>query len=236
MNPNIIFRQLFDEKSWTYTYILADIETREALIIDPVRDKIDRDLKLIAELGITLTHILDTHIHADHITGSGLLREKTGAKIAMGEGAHIAKPDMMLADGEIFSVGDIKVRAISTPGHTDGCTSYFIGDMLFTGDTLLIRKTGRTDFQGGSAEQLYDSIQNKIYVLPNSTKIYSGHDYTGQTMSTIGEEKSYNTRIKNTTTLVEFIDTMQAVNLDYPKYIDIALTANMQLGIYNNQK
>ncbi|MBC7498738.1 MBL fold metallo-hydrolase [Candidatus Gracilibacteria bacterium] len=236
MNSNIIFRQLFDEKSWTYTYILADSETQEALIIDPVRDQIDRDLKLIAEFGITLTHILDTHIHADHITGSGLLRQKTGAKIAMGEGAHIAKPDILLADGEIFTVGDIRVKAISTPGHTDVCTSYFIGDMLFTGDTLLIRKTGRTDFQGGSAERLYDSIQSKIYTLPDTAQIYPGHDYTGQTMSTVGEEKSYNTRIKDTTTLVEFVETMQAVNLDYPKYIDIALPANMQLGIYDNQK
>lgn len=143
----LIFRQLFDEKTWTYTYIVADSETREAVIIDPVRDQVERDLKLLSELGLTLSYILDTHIHADHITGSGVLREKTGAKIALGEGAAVAKPDILLRDGEILSVGKMEVRALSTPGHTDGCTSFLIGDMLFSGDVLFIRKTGRTDFQ-----------------------------------------------------------------------------------------
>lgn len=138
---SLIFRQLFDEKTWTYTYIVGDETTREAIIIDPVRDQVDRDLKLLSELGLTLTYSLDTHIHADHITGSGVLREKTGAKIALGEGAAVAQPDILLTDGEILKVGDMEVKALSTPGHTDGCTSFLIGDMLFSGDVLFIRKT-----------------------------------------------------------------------------------------------
>jgi sulfur dioxygenase len=236
MDSPLIFRQLFDEKSSTYTYIIGDATTRQAVIIDPVRDQIDRDIRLLSELGLTLSHILDTHIHADHITGSGLLRAKTGAKIAMWAWARIAQPDILLADGESLAIGDIQILTIATPGHTDGCTSFLIADMLFTGDALLIRKTGRTDFQWGSAERLYESIKQKIYTLPYTTRIYPGHDYTGQTMSTVGEEKIYNTRIKDTTTVTEFIETMQAVRLDYPKYIDIALPANMHLGLDQLQK
>ena len=129
---SIIFRQLFDEKTWTYTYIIADESTKEAIIIDPVRDQVERDMRLLSELGLTLSHILDTHIHADHITGSGVLREKTGAKIALGEGAAIAKPDILLADGEILKVGNMEIKSLSTPGHTDGCTSFVIDDMLFS--------------------------------------------------------------------------------------------------------
>lgn len=129
---SLIFRQLFDEKTWTYTYIVADSETNQAIFIDPVRDQVERDMRLLSELGLTLSYILDTHIHADHITGSGVLREKTGAKIALGEGAAIANPDILLADGEILKVGNMEVRALSTPGHTDGCTSFVIGDMLFS--------------------------------------------------------------------------------------------------------
>lgn len=236
MNSSIIFRQLFDAESSTYTYIVGDITTRQAIIIDPVRDQIDRDIRLLGELWLTLVYILDTHIHADHITGSGLLREKTGAKILMWMWAKIAKPDVLLWDGELFSVGAIQIQSIATPWHTDGCTSYLIWDMLFTGDTLLIRKTGRTDFQWGSAERLYYSIKNKIYILPDSTKIYPSHDYTGKMMSTVDEEKKYNTRIRSNTTLEEFIETMQAVKLDYPRYIGIALTANIQLGLDQIQK
>ena len=236
MDSSLIFRQLFDEKSSTYSYIIGDTGTRQAIIIDPVRDQIDRDIRLLGELWLTLVSILDTHIHADHITGSGLLRERTGAKIAMWVWARIAQPDILLADGELLAIWDIQILTIATPGHTDGCTSYLIWDMLFSGDALLIRKTGRTDFQWGSAERLYESIQHSIYTLPDTTRIYPGHDYTGQTMSTVGEEKKYNTRIKDTTTVTEFIETMQTVRLDYPKYIDIALPANMYLGLDQIQK
>ncbi|MBP9812253.1 MBL fold metallo-hydrolase [Candidatus Gracilibacteria bacterium] len=228
---SIIFRQLFDEKTWTYTYIIGDETTREAVIIDPVRDQVERDLRLLSELGLSLSYILDTHIHADHITGSGVLREKTGAKIALGEGARVANPDILLADGEIFTVGNMEVRALSTPGHTDGCTSFVIGDMLFSGDVLFIRKTGRTDFQQGPPEKMYHSIKDKMYTLPDTTKVYPGHDYAGHMMSTIGEEKQYNTRIKSDTTLEAFSETMNALHLAPPKYLDIALPANLKLGL-----
>lgn len=228
---HIIFRQLFDEKTWTYTYVIGDGTTREAVIIDPVRDQVERDMRLLSELGLTLTYVLDTHIHADHITGSGILREKTGAKIALGEGARVANPDILLADGEVIKVGDIEVKALSTPGHTDGCTSFLIENMLFTGDVLFVRKTGRTDFQQGSPEKMYHSIMDKMYTLPDTTRVYPGHDYAGHMMSTIGEEKQFNTRIRTETTLEEFSDTMNTLHLPAPKYLDVALPANLRLGI-----
>jgi glyoxylase-like metal-dependent hydrolase (beta-lactamase superfamily II) len=150
--------------------------------------------------------------------------------------AHIAQPDILLTDREILSVWDIRVNAIATPWHTDGCTSFGIDDMIFTGDTLLIRKTGRTDFQWGSPEKLYHSIMTEIYTLDDTTRIYPGHDYTGQMMSTVWEEKRYNARIRRDTPLAEFVETMQSLSLDYPKYIDIALPANMRLGVDSDQK
>ena len=228
---NTIFRQLFDEKTWTYTYIIGDETTHEAVIIDPVRDQVDRDMRILSELGLTLTYILDTHIHADHITGSGILRERTGAKIALGEWAAVAKPNILLADGEILKVGNMEIKALSTPGHTDGCTSFVIGDMLFSGDVLFIRKTGRTDFQQGSPEKMYHSIKEKMYALPDDTRVYPGHDYAGHMMSTIWEEKRYNTRIKSDTSLETFTETMNALHLAPPKYLDIALPANLKLWI-----
>lgn len=228
---NIIFRQLFDEKTWTYTYILADARTYEAVIIDPVRDQVDRDIRILSELGFTLIYIFDTHIHADHITGSGLLREKTWAKIAMWSWASIANPDILLQDGETLRFWSIEIKALATPWHTDGCTSYLVDNMVFTGDTLLIRKTGRTDFQWGSPVKLYQSIMHQIYTLPDDTFIYPGHDYTGQMVSTVWEEKLYNTRIPSTTTEPAFTAIMNALNLPYPKYIDEALPANKKLGL-----
>lgn len=228
---NIIFRQLFDEKTWTYTYILWDHITKEAVIIDPVREQVDRDMKLLRELGLTLIYILDTHIHADHITGSGLLREKTGANIAMWTWASIANPDILLLDWQTLRFWNITIKTLATPGHTDGCTSYVIEGMVFTGDALLIRKTGRTDFQWGSPEKLYNSIMHQIYVLPDETLIYPWHDYTGQMLSTVWEEKLYNTRIRVNTPITEFVETMNTLNLPYPKYIDEALPANMKLGL-----
>lgn len=147
MNDSLIFRQLFDEKTWTYTYLLGNPTNGAACLIDPVLERVERDLQLIQELGLRLTHVFDTHIHADHVTGSGLLRERTGALIAMSQAAAIAKPDILLEDGQSVSVGNIAVKTILTPGHTDGCASFVVNDMVFTGDALLIRKTGRTDFQ-----------------------------------------------------------------------------------------
>lgn len=147
MHNSVIFRQLFDEKTWTYTYLLGDPTTGEACLIDPVREQLSRDLELLSQLGLRLTHVFDTHIHADHVTASGLLRERTGAIIAMSSAAAIAKPDLLLDDGQTVSVGKISITAVHTPGHTNGCMSLVIDDMVFTGDALLIHKTGRTDFQ-----------------------------------------------------------------------------------------
>lgn len=168
---SLIFRQLFDRETWTYSYIIADPKTREALIIDPVRDQIDRDLRIIAELGLTLRYIFDTHMHADHITGSGILKKKTGAMVVMSHASGLSI-DKAANNGDTIFLGDTICTILTTPGHTAGCASLLVGDMVFTGDALLIRKTGRTDFQGGSAGDLYDSIMTKIYSLPDSTIIY----------------------------------------------------------------
>lgn len=228
MQP-LIFRQLFDKETSTYTYIIADPKTTEALIIDPVRNLIDRDLRIIQELGLSLRYIFDTHIHADHITGSGMLREKTGAKIVMSQASGLHS-NIVAQDGDTIFLGDIPCVVITTPGHTSGCASLLVRDMIFTGDALLIRKTGRTDFQGGSASQLYDSIMTKIYTLPDATKIFPGHDYSGQTMSSVGEEKIHNVRISETTSREVFIKTMEGVRLEHPKYIEVALPANRVFG------
>lgn len=228
---SVIFRQLFDPTSSTYSYILGTSLTREAIIIDPVREYIDRDLTFLGELDLRLKYIIDTHIHADHITASGLLREKTWAQIIMGKGAASAGPDRLVEHNETFEIAGLTVRALATPGHTSGCTSFYIDGKLFTGDTLLIRKTGRTDFQGGSAESLYHSIRHILYTFDDDTPVYPWHDYTGRMMSTIGEEKKYNARINALTTFEEAIATLWALRLDTPKYIATALPANQRLGL-----
>jgi sulfur dioxygenase len=227
---SLIFRGLFDRETWTYSYIIADPKTQEALIIDPVRNQVDRDLRILTELNLTLRYVFDTHIHADHITGSGILKERTGAKTVMNHAAGLAV-DIAADNGDKILLGDTACTILTTPGHTTGCASLLVEDIIFTGDTLLIRKTGRTDFQDGSASNLYDSIMTKIYSLPNATKIYPGHDYTGQTVSSVGEEKIYNERIRAGTSREEFVQTMSKLKLDYPKYIDVALPANNLLGI-----
>lgn len=232
MIQSIIFRQLFDLESFTYTYLLGDSDSGLAILIDPVRDQFNRDVRLLKELRLTLVYVLDTHIHADHVTASGLLRAATGAKIVMGSGVAIAEPDVLLADEEVLRVSQsLSVKAIATPGHTDGCTSYLVEDMVFTGDALLVRKTGRTDFQWGSAEKLYDSIVNKLYQLPDTTLVFVGHDYQGWTVTTIGEEKEHNERVRAVTTLEEFVNIMQAVKLDRPKKMDVAIPSNLRLGV-----
>ncbi len=166
MDNRLIFRQLFDLSSSTYTYLLADPDTGDTVIIDPVLEQLERDCKLIQDLGLTLIYSIDTHIHADHITGSGQLRKKTGCKIVAGEGTQLECADRLMADGEELIFGGRSLQAIATPGHTQGCTSFFINDRVFTGDTLLIRSCGRTDFQNGSATNLYHSIKSKLYKLP----------------------------------------------------------------------
>lgn len=227
---NLIFQQLFEKTSSTYTYILADATTLEGIIIDPVLETLERDLNLLKELGITLRYVLDTHIHADHITSSGLLAQKTGAKIAMNvaAGVDVERP---LEDGQILQVGSLQIKALATPGHTSDSMCFYTGNKVFTGDTLLIRGNGRTDFQNGSAAQLYDSIMNKLYTLPDDTLVYSAHDYAGLTYSTIALEKKYNKRIRQNTTKEQFVDIMNQLKLDMPQKINIAVPANLKCGL-----
>lgn len=225
----MFLRQLFDADTWTYTYLVADPASGKALLIDPVRDQVERDLKLITELGYTLEYALDTHVHADHVTGAGLLRERTGCKIVSGEfGPESA--DLRLKHGERLQLGGLELKVLATPGHTDDSVSYHLDRHLFTGDALFVRGTGRTDFQAGDAGQLYDSITNHIFSLPDSTCIWPGHDYKGQTVSTVGEEKRLNPRVAGKSR-EEFIHIMDALQLPEPKYIHQAVPANREVGL-----
>lgn len=229
----MIFRQLFDYNTYTYTYLLADDNTREAVLIDPVVEQIDFYLQLLDELGLTLTLAMDTHVHADHITALGALREKTGAVTYLGNLGEVDCVDKPLQEGQMLNVGDIEIRVIFTPGHTDNSYIFYIehcnGRFVLTGDTLLIRGTGRTDFQNGNAEDLYDNLHNKLLTLPDDTVVYPGHDYKGWTQSSIGEEKEHNPRlqIKNKR---EFVDFMGNLKLPSPKYMDVAVPANLRCG------
>lgn len=223
----ISVRQLFDRDSWTYSYLLIDRATQQAIIIDPVREQLDRDLSLIKELGLELLYILETHIHADHITSAGLLRQKSGAKIGYSAAAQVHAIDIAINDGDILRLGDHSLRAITTPGHTDGCISYYIDGLLFSGDALLIRGCGRTDFQQGNPVTLYHSITQKLFVLPAETIVYPGHDYRGFTSSTIAEEQRWNSRLGQQRTLAQFVEIMQNLKLDLPKRINEAVPANL---------
>jgi glyoxylase-like metal-dependent hydrolase (beta-lactamase superfamily II) len=225
----MIFRQLFDAESSTYTYLLGDEQTREALLIDPVREQVDRDVKLVGELGLKLAFVLDTHTHADHVTGAGELRARTGARTG---GSRKAAPcaDLHVGDGERIQIGGIELVVLETPGHTDDSVSYLVGDRVFTGDALLIRGAGRTDFQNGDAAALYRSLTEVLFALPDATLVYPAHDYRGLTVSTIGEEKRFNARVANRTR-DEFIAVMRSLNLPAPKKIDIAVPANRACGV-----
>lgn len=225
----MIFRQFYDADSSTYTYLLADEETRQAVLIDPVREQVERDLRQLQDLGLQLASVLDTHTHADHVTAAGLLRARTGAKTVAGPSAAPCA-DVHVKDGDVLRVGAILIRTIATPGHTDDSVSYLVGDRVFTGDALLIRAAGRTDFQNGSARQLYDSITQKLFVLPDTTQVYPGHDYRGLTVSTIGEEKRFNARIAHRS-CEQFVEVMGALNLPKPKKIDEAVPANRACGL-----
>jgi len=229
-NESLVLRQLFDQDTWTHTYLLFDSENGEGIIIDPVKEKVQRDLGILKELNVKLKYVLETHVHADHITGADDLRRETGAKVYYGKNAGVECADGSLADGEELSFGQFKVKALSTPGHTDGCLSYMVENMVFTGDALFIRGTGRTDFQQGSSETLYNSINSKLFALPDDTLVYPGHDYKGMWVSTIGEEKQYNPRVGGGKSLNEFIDIMNNLNLANPKKIDVAVPANLKCG------
>jgi sulfur dioxygenase len=227
----MIFQQLFEHESSTYTYLLADEQTREAILIDSVYETVDRDMKLLQELGLNLKYIIDTHIHADHVTGAGLLRTKTSAKTAVSKGANVECVDLPLNDGDELKFGKHSLKAIMTPGHTNSCMTFYCEGMLFTGDVLFIRGTGRTDFQQGDSRRMYESITKKIFTYPDETKIYPGHDYKGMSYSTVALEKKFNPRVGNGKTEEEFVKIMSELKLANPKKIDVAVPANLKCGM-----
>ena len=230
MKTNLIFQQLFDSASSTYTYLLADAATTEAVLIDTVIENVDRDLKLIDELGLSLKYVLDTHIHADHVTGSGKIRSVREVKTAVPKNANVPCADLNLSEGDQIKFGSFIIHVLETPGHTDASLSFLCEDMVFSGDALLIRGTGRTDFQSGSAANLYDSITKKLFTLPGDSKLYPAHDYKGFTSSTIDAEIKNNPRAGGGRTKEQFIKIMSELKLAYPKKIDEALPANQACG------
>lgn len=225
----MIFRQLFDAESSTYTYLIADPETRLAALVDPVREQIERDLALLADLDLKLAYVLDTHVHADHVTAAGTLRQRTGARTVGGEKAAPCV-DLRVKHGGVIEVGALRVTLLETPGHTDDSVSYLVGDSLFSGDALLVRGTGRTDFQNGNPRALYHSITQVLFALPDETRVFPGHDYRGNSVTTIGEEKRFNPRLAGKDEAA-FVQIMSELALPPPKKINEAVPANQACGI-----
>ncbi len=226
----MIFRQLFDQVSGTYSYLLASRPGGEALIIDPVLEKVDRYLQLVRELDLKLVKAVDTHLHADHITGLGALRDRTQCITVMGEQSEVDVVSMRIAEGDKLTIEGISLDVLYTPGHTDDSYSFRMADRVFTGDTLLIRGTGRTDFQNGDPRAQYDSLFNKLLKLPDETQVYPAHDYKGDTVSTIGEERRYNPRLQ-VRSVDEYAALMNGLNLANPKMMDVAVPANIRQGL-----
>lgn len=224
-------RQLFDRDTSTYTYIVADEKTAEAAIIDPVKEQFDRDVLLINELGFKLKYILETHVHADHITSSGKLREKFAAEVALHENSGASCADIMLKDGDVLNLGECEIKALHTPGHTNADMTYIVDGYAFTGDALLIRDCGRTDFQLGDSATLYKSINEKIFSLNDETVIYPGHDYYGFTASTVKEEKKFNNRLGDGKKESEFVEIMKNLDLALPKRIKESVPGNIHCGL-----
>jgi len=232
----MIFRQLFDKVSSTYTYLIASARGREALIIDPVLENVDQYIKLLNQLDLKLVKVIDTHIHADHISGIAELRDKTNCVTVMGDKTPADVVAMRVSDEENIKIDGIDLKAIYTPGHTAESFSFLMGDRVFTGDALLIRGTGRTDFQNGDPKDSYNSIFNKLLKLPEETLVYPGHDYKGETVSTIIEEKKFNPRLQ-VQSVDEYVEIMNNLNLPDPKMMDVAVPSNLKLGIdFNRQK
>ncbi|NES08026.1 MAG: MBL fold metallo-hydrolase [Okeania sp. SIO2F4] len=226
----MLFRQLIDPITSTYTYLFADRANKTTVLIDPVFEQVERDLQLLTELGLQLRYCLETHIHADHITGTGKLRTATGCLSVVPKNSQVTCADRFLEDGEILEVGEIQIQAIATPGHTDCHLAYLVNNKyLLTGDSLLIRGCGRTDFQGGDAGVLYDVVTKKLFTLPDETLVYPGHDYKGQTVSTIGEEKQFNPRFVGRDRL-NFIQFMATLNWPHPKKMAEVVPANQNCG------
>ena len=230
----MIFRQLYDGVSGTYTYLMASRRGGEALIIDPVIEKVERYLQLVRELDLKLVKAVDTHMHADHITGLGALRDRTRCITVMGEQSKADVVSMRVAEGDRLTIEGVTLDVLYTPGHTDDSYSYLMGDRVFTGDTLLIRGTGRTDFQNGDARMQYESLFGKLLRLPDETLVYPAHDYKGDTVSTIGEEKAFNPRLR-VTSVDEYVDLMGKLNLPNPKMMDVAIPANMKVGLAQDE-
>jgi glyoxylase-like metal-dependent hydrolase (beta-lactamase superfamily II)/rhodanese-related sulfurtransferase len=230
----MIFRQLFDSVSGTYSYLLASRHGGEALILDPVLEKADRYCKLLQELDLKLVKAVDTHLHADHVTGLGELRDRTHCITIMGEQSKADVVSMRVSDGDRVTIEGLALDVMYTPGHTDDSYSFLMGDRVFTGDTLLIRGTGRTDFQNGSARAQYDSIFNRLLKLPDETLVFPAHDYKGDTVSTIGEEKHYNPRLQ-VRSIDEYVELMGNLNLPNPKLMDVVIPANMHVGLHQDE-
>jgi sulfur dioxygenase len=230
----MIFRQVFEPVSATYSYLLASRCGGEALIIDPVLEKVDRYLRLMEELDLKLVKAVDTHLHADHITGLGALRDRTRCITVMGEQSKVDVVSMRVADGDLLAIGGLALDVMYTPGHTDDSYSFLFGDRVFTGDTLLIRGTGRTDFQNGDAAAQYESLFGRLLKLPDSTLVYPAHDYKGDTVSTIGEERAHNPRLQ-VRSPQEYVDLMNNLNLANPKMMDVAVPANLRQGLAQEQ-
>lgn len=230
----MIFRQMFDSVSSSYSYLLASRQGGEALIIDPVLEKVDRYIQLLSELDVRLVKAIDTHLHADHITGLGALRDRTHCITVMGEQSKADIVSMQLADGEKLEIDGVSLDVIYTPGHTDDSYSFVMPDRVFTGDTLLIRGTGRTDFQNGNARTQYKSIFNRLLRLPVSTLVFPAHDYKGDTVSTIGEEKAFNPRLQ-VKSAEAYVALMNNLHLPNPKMMDVAVPANMHVGLAQDE-
>lgn len=225
----MIFRQLFDHESSTYTYLLAERRGGEALLIDPVLEQTDKYVRLVDELGLRLVMAVDTHIHADHVTALGALRDHTGCATAMGEQTKAECVSVRLRDGEHVRVDDLALEVLYTPGHTDDSYSLLLPDRVFTGDTLLIRGTGRTDFQNGDPAAQYDSLFGRLLWLPDDTFVYPAHDYNGMTVSTIGEERAHNPRLQ-VRSKQEYVELMNGLVLSSPRLMDVAVPANRACG------
>ena len=230
----MIFRQLFESVSCTYTYVIASRRGGEALIIDPVLEKVDRYIQLLDELELTLVKAVDTHVHADHITGLGALRDRTRCITVMGAESKVDVVSMRVSDGDRIEVEGVALDVVYTPGHTDDSYSFVLGDRVFTGDALFIRGTGRTDFQHGDPYAAYDSLFNKLLKLPGDTLVFPGHDYKGDTVSTIREEREYNPRLQ-VGSADEYAEIMNNLDLPNPRMMDVAVPANLKIGLSQDE-
>jgi sulfur dioxygenase len=225
----MIFKQVFDTKSSTYTYLLASAKGREAVIIDPVIENVHEYIKLLEVLDLKLVKVIDTHIHADHVTGASKLKQETNCTTLMGEHTPAETVEIKVKDNEIIDIDSLKIKSLYTPGHTSDSYSFLLDNYLFTGDTLLINGTGRTDFQNGSSKDAYNSLFNNLLKLPEETLVYPGHDYNGKFSSTIGNEKKFNPRLQ-VKSVDEYVDIMSKLNLSKPKMIEANISRNIQLG------